>query len=31
VRVVTIDQSIDDKIGERLLSLWQSINGVVGK
>jgi hypothetical protein len=31
VRVVTIDQSIDDKIGERLLSLWQSINGVITK
>jgi hypothetical protein len=31
VRVVTIDQSVDDRIAERLLSLWQSINGVVGK
>jgi hypothetical protein len=30
VRVVTIDQSIDDKIAERLLDLWKSINGVVG-
>jgi SWI/SNF-related matrix-associated actin-dependent regulator 1 of chromatin subfamily A len=29
VRVVTIDQSVDDRIGERLLSLWASINGVV--
>jgi hypothetical protein len=27
---VTIDQSIDDKIAERLLDLWKSINGVVG-
>jgi hypothetical protein len=30
VRVVTIDQSIDNKIAERLLDLWKSINGVVG-
>jgi hypothetical protein len=30
VRAVTIDQSIDDKIAERLLDLWKSINGVVG-
>jgi len=28
VRVVTIDQSIDDKIGERLMDLWKAINEV---
>jgi hypothetical protein len=28
VRVVTIDQSVDDRIAERLLDLWKSINEV---
>jgi SWI/SNF-related matrix-associated actin-dependent regulator of chromatin subfamily A-like protein 1 len=30
VRVVTLDGTIDDRIGQRLLDLWKSINGVIG-
>jgi len=31
VRVVTIDQSVDDRIAERLIHLWKSINRVISK